>query len=108
MSLGMVYVRPFGQVGNTVNVAVTTAGSDRVAVTRSGIGTQSVRIVNVGAQTIFLNFGKDATVTASATTGMPMLGGTVETFLLPNDITHIAAVAAATGSTMYVTTGESA
>lgn len=105
---GMIYVRPFGQVGNTVNVAVTTAGTSRVAVTRPGVGTQTVRIVNSGTETIFLTFGKDATVTSSTATGMPMLAGTIETFLLPNDITHIAAVAAATGNTMYVTTGESA
>lgn len=105
---GMIYVRPFGQVGNTVNAAVTTAGTSRVAVTRPGVGTQTVRIVNSGANTIFVQFGKDATVTASAATGMPMLPNTVETFLLPNDITHIAAASAATGNTMYVTTGESA
>lgn len=105
---GMVYIRPFGQVGNTVNTAVSTAGTSRVAVTRPNMGTQTVRIVNSGTETIFLQFGKDNTVTASTTTGMPMLGNTVETFLLPNDITHIAAVAASAGNTMYVTTGESA
>jgi len=35
-----------------------------------------------------------------------MLGGTVETFLLPNDITHIAATGG--DGDVYITTGESA
>lgn len=98
----MMYIRPFGQIGDTVNIT----GPGVVAVTRSGMGTQTIRIVNSGTDTAFLEFGKDATVTASPATGMPMLGNTIETFLLPHDITHIA-VAGATG-VIYFTTGESA
>lgn len=98
----MMYIRPFGQVGVTVN----TVGAGVVALTRSGVGTQSVRVVNSGTDTAFLEFGKDAGVVANVASSMPVLAGTVETFLLPNDITHIA-VAGATG-TIYFTTGESA
>lgn len=101
-----VYIRPFNQKGSTVNLAVAGTSSS-VAVTRSGVGTQSVRIVNSGAQTVFLNFGV-STVAATLAAGMPMLPNTVESFLLLNDVTHIAAIAAATGSTIYITTGESA
>ncbi len=98
----MMYIRPFGQVGKTVSVT----GAGVVAVTRSGVGTQTVRIVNAGTDIAFLEFGKNASVVADVGSSMPMLGGTIETFLLPNDITHIA-VAGATG-TIYFTTGESA
>lgn len=102
----MMYIRPFGQVGNTVSLT----GAGVVAVTRPGIGTQSIRIVNSGENIAFLTFGKNASVTSSPTTGMPMLAGTIETFLLPNDITHIAvAYSAGTGTdVVYFTTGESA
>lgn len=98
----MMYIRPFGQVGPTVNIT----GPGVVAVTRPRIGTQTVRIVNAGTDIAFLEFGKDSSVVANPATGMPLLGGTIETFLLPNDITHIA-VAGASG-TLYFTTGESA
>lgn len=100
---GMIYVRPFGQVGVTVSDA---DGSGVVAVTRAGMGTQSVRIVNSGSAIVYVEFGKSASVTANAATSMPMLGGTVETFLLPNDITHIAFTGG--DGPVFVTTGESA
>lgn len=100
---GMIYVRPFGQVGPTVTIE---GGEGVAAVTRAGMGTQTVRIVNSGSATVFLEFGKDATVTADAATSMPMLGGTIETFLLRNDITHIAATGG--DGDVYITTGESA
>lgn len=100
-------IRPFGWTGVTVNTAVTGTSAN-VAVTRPGIGTQTVRIVNVGTNTIFIEMGTSSGITATTTTSMPMLANTVETFLLPNNITHIAAISSGAGSTMYVTTGESA
>lgn len=102
----MKYLRPFGQVGVTVN---GDAAASTVAVTRSGMGTQSVRVVFVptaGATTpVFLEFGKSAAVTASATTSMPVVPNVPQVFLLPNDITHIAAAGGV--GTVYYTTGES-
>lgn len=104
--MSQLYIRPFGPVGDTVNLAVTaTTGS--VALTRSGVGTQSIRVLNTGTQTVFINVGASA-VTAVLATSMPIFPGTVETFLLKNDQTHVAAIAASTGSTLYITTGESA
>jgi len=100
---GMIYVRPFGQVSPTVTIA---GGSGVAAVTRAGMGTQTVRVVNAGTATVFLEFGKDASVVANAATSMRMLGGQVETFLLPNDITHIAATGG--DGDVSITTWESA
>jgi len=92
--------------GNTVNLAVT-ATTGNVAVTRPSVGIQSMRIANIGTQTIFVNFGTSA-VAAVLATSMPILPNTVETFCLQNEVTYVAAIAASTGSTMYITTGESA
>lgn len=104
--MSQLYIRPFGPVGNTVNLAVTgTTGS--IAVTRGGFGTQSIRVFNTGTQTVFIKIG-DSSVTAVLTTSMPIFAGSVETFLIKADQTHVAAIAAGAGSTIYITTGESA
>lgn len=103
----MVSIRPFSQKGSTVNLAVT-ASTGNVAITRPGVGTQTVRILASGNDPVFLNFGTSSAVTATLAAGMPMLGNTIETFLLPNDITHIAAISTGTATTIYITTGESA
>lgn len=102
----LLYIRPFDPKGVPVTLAVT-ASSQAVAVTRPGVGTQTVRIVVSGTDPVFFVRGT-STVVSSTTTGTPMLGNTVETFLLPNDITHIAFISTGTASTVYVTTGESA
>ena len=102
----MKYLRPFGQVGETVN---GDAATSVVAVTRSGMGTQSVRIVFVptggGTVPVFVEFGKDASVVATAAKSMPVVPNVPQVFLLPHDITHIAATGAV--GTVYYTTGES-
>ena len=104
--MSQIYIRPFMPKGGTVNLSVGTTTS-RVAVTRPGIGIQSVRIVNSGPNNIFITIG-DVTVTAATATGMPILPYCVETFMLGKDDTHVAAIADATGNTLYITTGESA
>ncbi len=103
----MQYIRPFGQLQgqNTSNLAVL-ATTANVAVPVSGIGFRSIRVTNIGSQNIFVNFGNSNAITAVLTTSMPVLANTVEVFLLPPDITFVAAIAAATGSTMYLTVGE--
>lgn len=103
MSLQKRAFRPQG-VNKTVNIAVT-ATSQLLAIPNTAHGTRSLRIVNSGSQTIFLDF-VTTTGTSVATTSMPMLAGTIEIFTFANDITHVAVIAAATGSTMYITPGE--
>lgn len=105
----MDYIRPFGpkptNSQNTVNLAVTASSGSVALVGTPGQGYQSVRIVNVGTQTVFIEFSTGA-ATASTSVDMPMLPGTVEVFWLPKPITHVNAIAAATGSTIYCTVGE--
>jgi len=106
------YLRPFEAQGggssfagnSTVNIVVT-ASNQVLAVNATPLGNRSVRIANIGTQTIFVAFGI-STTTASVTGSMPILPNTVETFFMRNENTHIAVIASSTGSTMYVTTGE--
>lgn len=98
--------RAYDVHGDTVNLAVTTA-SQALAVNTAPVGNRSVRIANIGTQTVFLKFGASG-VTTTAGAGFPMLGNSVETFLIRADQTHVAAIAGATGNTIYVTLGEGA
>lgn len=100
----MIITRPFEPKGVTVNLAVT-ASSQSVALTRSGMGTQTVRLAVAGIDPVFVAFGTSI-VTTATTTGMYLLPNSVETFLLPREVTHIAAISSGTASTLYATTGE--
>lgn len=95
--------RPQG-VNNTVNIAVTAA-SQLLAIPNTAQGTRSIRVLNSGSQTIFLDF-VTTSGTAALATSMPMIGNSAEVFTFANDISHVAVIAAATGSTMYITPGE--
>lgn len=100
-----VYIRPFQPVlESTLNLAVTAASqSITVPTPRNGNG-MTMRIVNSGTQTVFYNINGAAAVATS----IPILPNTVETFWLPPDAITVRFIAAATGSTVYLTIGESA
>lgn len=61
-----------------------------------------MRLANIGTQTIFVALG---TVTASASTSMPIMANTIEMFSLPGGVNTLSVIAAATGSTLYATIG---
>lgn len=99
------FIRVFGADqfigGSTANLAVT-ASDQTVTVTQTipAKGCQA-RLVNSGTQVVFFRF--DGT-TVTVNNGIPLLPNTVEVF----DImlgASIHAIAAATGSTLYVTLG---
>lgn len=88
--------------GNTANLAVT-ASDQTVTVSQTIPATKGcqARLVNVGTQTVFFRF--DGT-TVTTSNGIPLLPNTAEVFdILPGASIH--AIAAATGSTLYVTLG---
>ena len=75
---------------------------------------QCVRLVNVGTEAVTVNFGhSDVTATAPAAgtpeSGLVLLPNTEKTLSIPTTTpvggTYIAAIAAATGSTLYITPG---
>lgn len=99
-------IYPFRQVEGTVS-AVVGATSVALTPTRANMGTQTVRIANVGTQVVFVTFA-DENAVATTTAGMPILPNSVEVFYFKRETTSLAFIAAGTGSTVYVTTGESA
>lgn len=102
-------IKPF-TLANEVppaSLAVTTT-SQTLAIPRAGVGTQSLRIVVNGTAPIYFKMVKNSTDTVTNTTGVLMLANTIETFNVQNDITYIALIADATGSTVQISIGESA
>lgn len=105
---------PFNALANSVALAVGTSTAN-VAIPPPAQGNSpnmvSVRVVNSGTNLVWVNFG-NSTVTAAipATTangaGVALLPNTEKTFLVQAG-SYIAAIAAATGNTVYVTAGES-
>jgi hypothetical protein len=94
-------VRAF-QPGPTVtqNLAVTAGAA---AITLNNLnGTRQARVVCSGGTTnVWLAFDSVATTT----TGLLMLGNTIECFTLPQQCSSISAISTATGMTIYVTVG---
>jgi hypothetical protein len=92
---------PFLDAGDTVNI-VLSAASQAIALTPTVDSGASVRVVVIGTETAFLNFG-DSAVVATAAAGMPVMANSAEVFA-KGSATHVAAIGAV-GSTVYLTTG---
>lgn len=86
---------------NTANIAVTAA-AQQIPLPLVPAEGGTMRLVNSGNQVIFWLYGNLAVTTAN---GVPMLPNTVETFSTPPG-TQLSVIAAATGSTLYVTIGD--
>jgi hypothetical protein len=90
------------KAAGTVNIAATTS-SAAVALVRTG--SSQVRVKNIDTTNVaFINFGA-STVTAVATTGIPIGPGETCGFTLPAEFTHAAAITAASTATVYFTPG---
>ena len=91
----------FSPIGDTVNVAVTaTAQTLTLTSPGAGTGNATLRLANKGSETVFFHF----LATATLSNGVPILPNTVEVFDL-GGLTSLSVIAAATGSTLYATTG---
>ena len=102
-SLQLRAFRPLG-TNKTVNLPVTAAA--QFLAIPDTLGTRAVRLVNLGADTVFIEFVQNAE-TAALTTSMPMLPNTAEVFTLALDVVRLSVIGAAgTGSTLYATYGE--
>ena len=95
----------FNPTGTTVNIAVTAASQNLTLPVQNKGGQNNYRLVNAGSQTVFFKKGADG---ASLTTSIPVLAGSVECFEMEPGVTTIAVIAAAVGSTLYVTAGKGA
>lgn len=103
---------PFAPTGTEQSVAASTialavtASAQQLALPLKSSHSATVRLVNVGSQVVFVLFGNLTVTTSGTALGMPLLPGSVEVFSLPPSVTQLSAIAAATGSTLYVTCGE--
>ena len=94
--------QPAAGAASTSNIAVTAVSQTLVLSPSVGSDGGSMRVANIGSQTIFIALG---TVTANASTSMPMLANSIETFSLPGGVNTLSVIAPATGSTIYATVG---
>lgn len=90
----------FNLVNNsTLNVAVGTTSTNTVITAVTG----TLNLTNVGTEVVFVAVGT-AAQTATVTTSFPILPNTSIT-IEGNSVTNVAAIAGATGSTLYITRG---
>ena len=67
---------PFMPSFTTVSIAATTSATVPTVAFSTTAPFSAVMVTNEGTTTAMVNFGTDNTVTASATVGFPVLGGT--------------------------------
>ncbi len=90
---------------STVNLAVTNSSGNVALPTRASNGNQTIRIYNKGATEVFIRFGTDSTVVASASTDMPIAPGEIEVQGCPASFTYVAGITASSTATIYFTLG---
>lgn len=95
--------QPAPTAASTTALAVTGSNQTLTLSPNGGAMTRSVRLANIGTQTVFVALD---TVASSVTTSMPILANSVEVFTLPAGITTLSVIAAGAGSTLYATIGD--
>ena len=88
--------RPEAQ--GTVSIAVTGTSQDLAITAKSS----DIMLTNIGTQTVFFKYDAGG---ASVSVDTPIIPNTQSVFLMPQNTTAIAVIAAAAGSTLYVTPG---
>lgn len=94
---------PFAIIGPTVNLVVT-ATSANIAIPSLGNMNRQILITNLGTNVVFVEFGTSS-VTASLGSSKPILPNSDNAFSVGSALTHLAAIASATGNTIYCTSG---
>lgn len=105
----MQYIRPFS-ISPEGTYALDVTASSQAITLPTATGNRSVRIVVKGTSNVYWVYNATAAIPATTANavGTYMLANTVETFFLPRDATTINFIGVTTGSTVYVTIGESA
>lgn len=96
------FTRPFEPTGATQNEAVTSSAETVSLTGRLSDRDGAVHIYIKGTQDVFVTL--DGT-TPTVNNGVPCPAGTVQTFAMPQGKTDVKHIAAAAGSTIYVTPG---
>lgn len=85
----------------SVKIDATTSSSN------SAIGGgKSIRVQNVGNVPVYIKFGNDSSLTATASDIPIMNGSGPEMFRRPQGATHVAAITASGAASVIFTTGE--
>lgn len=93
----------FRPSGSTVTLSATTTTSG--AAIGGASPSTTIRLVSPPTNTlVFVEFGGPSVT--STTAKMPILPGSIEIFLVSDDLTHIAGITASGSATIYVTPGE--
>lgn len=91
-----------------VNTATATAATTTAAtalVLPSPVGRRfQVRVVNVGATPVFINFGTAGV--AATTASMPVAAGATNIFSVPEGTTHVGTIVGTGTAVIYFTAGE--
>lgn len=97
-------MQPFMPEGPTVNISVTS--SSQSITLGAGGSAKSVRIMNNGTATVWVNFGATG-VTAALATSIPVGPGVTEVLTAPENLTatFVAAIAAGSTGSIYFTPG---
>lgn len=100
-------IQPFQAIGDTVNNQFSTTNEVlALTVPSYPVNGFQVRVYNSdGTNALFIKFGTSISTTATTAAGMPIPPGTVETFTVDNNITHVAGISAAGTPTVYFTSG---
>lgn len=93
--------RPFQVVPESSQTLAVTGTSQALTLTNP-IGTRSLRIYNSGAGIVYFRYNAAAVVATST----PVAPGSVEVFVLPNDVTTVNFIASGVGNTVFITLGE--
>lgn len=91
-------------LGTVARTASPAAGSSSNAPTFAG--GFSVRCVNEGSVTIYVEFGYGSAATAAVATSFPMLANTSEIFTVGEGCTHISAISSTSTANLYATPGQ--
>lgn len=94
--------QPFS-IGQTTKIAATSSSQNLVIDNNAQFPSQTARVFTTGGNA-YIRFTNNAADTASASSDMPIVSGSVETFS-KGDLTRIAIVADTT-ATVWVTVGE--
>lgn len=86
------------------SIAVTTAVQQVPLSATSASDKNTIRIVVDGASSIAWCCGINPLLTMS--NGVPMLGNTIETFTIPDNVSQLSVIGSAAGSTIRVLIGE--
>lgn len=93
--------RAFRALAATQSTTVTN--TNQTVVINWNNGTRTIRLCNIGTETVWVNFGS----TAAVGTGIPIPANQTELFIIDRDITTYGVIAATGGSnSLYSTVGE--